>query len=346
MAEMTFVPPDTLEDLTTRIFVAAGTPEDLAKHVAQHLVKANLSGHDSHGVIRIPAYIAQSKTERLAPSARPEVVKEGPSSAVVDGKRGFGQVAASFAMDVAIRKATETGVAGVSIRRANHIGRLGHYSEEAAERGFIAFVSFGSAAPGSGHMAPFGGAQRHFGTNPISFGIPSKETPPVIVDFATTMVAEGKIQVARAKHAELPPGCIVDKEGKPSTNPHDFYNGGMILPAGGHKGYGLSMVAALLGAGLTAEAAATEGRGGGVFVLAINPRAFTTEEAFFGTVDNVAGAVKKVPTAPGFSEVLLPGEPEAKARAERRKDGVPVPADTWEAIGGAAKELGVELPQI
>jgi LDH2 family malate/lactate/ureidoglycolate dehydrogenase len=265
---------------------------------------------------------------------------------VVDGKRGFGQVAASFAMDVAIKKASETGIAGVSIRRANHIGRLGHYSEEAAERGYIAFVSYGSAGPGSGHMAPFGGAQRHFGTNPISFGFPAKETNPVVVDFATTMVAEGKIQVARAKHAELPPGCIVDKEGKPSTNPADFYAGGMILPAGGHKGYGLSLMAALLGAGLTAEAAATEGRGGGVFVMAINPRAFTDEAAFVGTIDNVAGAVKQVPTAPGFSEVLLPGEPEAHARAARRKEGVPVPEDTWEAIGGAAKELGVEMPRV
>src|SRR6266498_3831084 len=215
MAEMTHVAPGVLEDLAARIFVAAGTPEDLAKHVAQHLVKANLSGHDSHGVIRIPAYIAQSKTERLAVGARPEVIKDGVSSAVVDGKRGFGQVAASFAMDVAIKKASETGVA---IRRANHIGRLGHYSEEAAERGYIAFVSYGSAGPGSGHMAPFGGAQRHFGTNPISFGFPAKETNPVVVDFATTMVAEGKIQVARAKHAELPPGCIVDKDGKASTN--------------------------------------------------------------------------------------------------------------------------------
>lgn len=346
MAETTLVAPDVLEDLAARIFVAAGTPEDLAKHVAQHLVKANLSGHDSHGVIRIPAYIAQSKTERLVVGARPEVVKEGPSAAVVDGKRGFGQVAASFAMDVAIKKASETGMGGVAIRRANHIGRLGHYSEEAAERGYIAFVSYGSAGPGSGHMAPFGGAQRHFGTNPISFGFPAKETNPVVVDFATTMVAEGKIQVARAKHAELPPGCIVDKEGKPSTNPADFYAGGMILPAGGHKGYGLSLMAALLGAGLTAEAPATEGRGGGVFVMAINPRAFTDRAAFVGTIDNVAGAVKKVPTAPGFSEVLLPGEPEAHARAARRKEGVPVAEDTWEAIGGAAKELRVEMPKV
>jgi LDH2 family malate/lactate/ureidoglycolate dehydrogenase len=346
MAEMLAVPVDVLEDLAARIFTAAGTPQDLAKHVAQHLVKANLSGHDSHGVIRIPAYVTQIKGGRVVADGRPEVIQQGASSAVVDGKRGFGQVAASFAMDVAIKKASETGMGGVAVRRCNHIGRLGHYSEEAAARGYIAFVSFGSAGPGSGHSAPFGGAQRHFGTNPISFGIPSKETTPVVVDFATTVVAEGKIQVARAKHAQLPPGSIVDKEGKPSTNPQDFYDGGMILPFGGHKGYGLSLVAALLGAGLTAEEAASEGRGGGVFVMALNPRAFTSEDAFLGTIDNLSGAVKKVPTGPGFSEVLLPGEPEANSRAQRMKEGVPVPADTWDAIAGAARELNVEMPKV
>jgi LDH2 family malate/lactate/ureidoglycolate dehydrogenase len=150
--------------------------------------------------------------------------------------------------------------------------------------------------------------------------------------------------VARAKHAELPPGCIVDKEGKPSTTPEDFYAGGMILPAGGHKGYGLSLVAAFLGAGLTAEQAATEGRGGGVFVVAINPRAFADEDAYTGTIDSMAAAVEAVTPAPGFERVMLPGGPEARSRAERSRDGVPVPPDTWQAIGAAAQGLGVELP--
>lgn len=346
MAEMQLVPADALEDVAARIFTAAGTPNDLAKHVAQHLVKANLSGHDSHGVIRIPAYVSQIKGGRLVADGRPEVIQEGASAAVVDGKRGFGQVAASYAVDVAIKKASDTGMGGVAVRRCNHIGRLGHYSEFAAAKGYIAYVSYGSAGPSSGHSAPFGGAQRHFGTNPISWGLPSKETTPVVVDFATTVVAEGKIQVARAKHAQLPAGSIVDKEGEPSTNPEDFYAGGMILPFGGHKGYGLSLVAALLGAGLTAEEAASEGRGGGVFVMAINPRAFTSDAAFLGTIDNLSGAVKKVPAAPSFSEVLLPGEPEANSRAQRGKEGVPIPADTWDAIAGAAKELSVEMPKV
>jgi hydroxycarboxylate dehydrogenase B len=346
MAEMIFVPAATLEDMARRIFVAAGTPEDSAAHVARHLIKANLSGHDSHGIIRIPAYLSQAKSGRMDLAAKPEIVKEQVSTAVVDGKRGFGHVAASFALEVALKKAEETGIGAVAIRNCNHIGRLGDYSEAAAAKGFIAWVVYGSANPGGGQSAPFGGAQRHFGTNPWSFGIPGKEIDPVVVDFATTVVAEGKVQVARAKHLPLPPGCIVDKDGNPSTNPEDLYAGGMLLPFGGHKGYGLSVIASFLGAGLTAETASTDGRGGGVFVMAIKPTAFSDEDAYTGTIDSMAAAVKGSPPAPGFSEVMLPGGPEVKSRAERNRDGVPVPADTWEAVAKAAAEVGVEMPKV
>ena len=346
MAEMMLVAPGPLEELTKRIFMGAGAPEDVAAQAAAHLIKANLSGHDSHGVIRIPAYLRQIDAGGLIPGNRPEVIQEWPATAVVDGKRTFGQVAAAFAMDVAIKKAETAGIGGVAIRRANHIGRLGHYSEQAAAKGYVAMITYGSSGPNSGHMAPFGGAARHLGTNPWSLGVPAKEERPVVVDFATTVVAEGKIQVARAKHAELPPGSIVDKDGKPSTNPEDFYAGGMILPAGGHKGYGLSIFASFLGAALTAEQPATEGRGGGVFMMAVNPRAFTGEDAFFGTVDNLAGAVKRVAPAPGVNEVLLPGEPEANARAERQRDGVPIPEDTWNAIAEAAARFDVLMPDV
>src|SRR5207247_5360023 len=212
--------------------------------------------------------------------------------------------------------------------------------------GYVALISYGSAGPNSGHSAPFGGAARHLGTNPLSFGVPGKETTPVIVDFATTVVAEGKIQVARAKHAPLPPGSIVDKEGRPSTNPQDFYDGGQILLTGNHKGYGLSLLTALLGAGLTAEQAATEGRGGGVFMLAVNPRAFAGEDAFLGTVDNISATVKRVPPAPGVKEVLLPGEPEANSRAERQQNGIPIPEDTWNAISATAARFDVPMPEV
>jgi LDH2 family malate/lactate/ureidoglycolate dehydrogenase len=344
MAEMHLIQAAPLEELARAIFVAAGTPDDLAAHVARHLVKANLSGHDSHGVIRIPRYVQSIEQGTLDAKARPEVVKDWPGVAVVDAKRGFGQVAASFALDVAIQKASQVGIGAASIRHCNHIGRLGDYSEAAAERGYVAMVMYGSAGPGSGHAAPFGGTTRHLGTNPWSVGVPGGEGDPVIVDFATTVVAEGKIQVARAKHAPLPPGSIVDKEGRPSTVAEDFYAGGMILTMGGHKGYGLSLVAALLGAGLTAEEPITTGRGGGVLVLALNPQAFTDPEVYGPTIDSMTEAVKAVAPAAGVSRVMLPGGPEASSRAEREAEGIPIPEDTWEALTETATRLGVVVP--
>lgn len=345
MAEMHLVEAGQLEAMTKQIFADAGTPDDLAGVVARHLVKANLSGHDSHGVIRIPAYLKQIEEGRMTPGSRPEVIHETVATAVVDGKRTFGQVAAAFAMDVALKKAKEAGTGAVSIRRCNHIGRLGDYGEQAAEQSCVAIVMYGSAGPNSGHSAPFGGAARHLGTNPWSVGVPAGETHPVVLDFATSVVAEGKIQVARAKHAPLPPGSIVDKDGKPSTNAEDFYAGGMILPAGGHKGYALSVIAALVGAGLTAESPVTGGRGGGVFMVAVDPKAFGGTEVFTSTVDNLTEAVRAVPPAPGFSEVMLPGGPEAKSRAERRENGVPIAPDTWDLLVAAAQKANVAVPE-
>jgi LDH2 family malate/lactate/ureidoglycolate dehydrogenase len=345
MADTLLIKAEPLERLAAGIFVAAGTPQDLADHVARHLVKANLSGHDSHGVIRIPSYVRSINSGSLVADARPEVVRQTPGAAVVDGKRGFGQVAASYALDVAINKAAELGVGAASIRRCNHIGRLGDYGEAAAARGYIAMVIYGSAGPNSGHAAPFGGASRHLGTNPWSIGIPGGEGDAVVVDFATTVVAEGKIQVARAKHVPLPPGCIVDKDGQPSTTAEDFYNGGMILPVGGHKGYGLSLVAALLGAGLTSERPPENGRGGGVFVLAVDPRAFSDGEVYGQTIDAMTGSVTAVAPAPGVSDVMLPGGPEVRSRAERQAQGVPIPEDTWTALVETASRLRVDVPQ-
>jgi LDH2 family malate/lactate/ureidoglycolate dehydrogenase len=345
MAEMLAVAPGPLEEMTKRIFIGAGAPEDIAAHTAEHLIKANLSGHDSHGVIRVPAYLRQIENGVLDPAARPEVVREWPGTALVDANHAFGQVAASYALDVAITKAETQGAGAVALRRSNHIGRLGHYSEAAAARGYVAMVIYGNAGPSAGSSAPFGGTTRHLGTNPWSFGLPARETNPVIVDFATTVVAEGKIQVARAKHVPLPPGAIVDKEGKPSTNAEDYYNGGMILSMGGHKGYGMSLYAAMLGASLTNDEPPTEGRGAGIFISVVNPRAFTGEEAFYGTIDALAKGVKAVPAAPGFSEVLLPGEPEAKSRAERQQGGVPIAPDTWDLLVKACQRFSVPVPE-
>ena len=357
MADYYTVEPPALEAFGREVFVALGAPEDVAAEVAAHLVRANLAGHDSHGAIRIPQYATMIAQGAIKPGGRPVVIRERGATMLVDAADGFGQYATAWALDRAIERAAEQGSAVVAIRRVNHIGRLGDYTERAARQGYIAEVTVGAAGPGIGGAAPFGGAARFLGTNPWSLGIPTG-AEPVLVDFATTVVAEGKVRVARSKREALPPGCIVDKEGRPSTDPEDFYAGGMLLPFGGHKGYGLALGAALLG-GLAAigesdpsmagaAAPPTEpGQGdrtAGVFMLVVDPGAFGDPAAYVAGVASVTGALKRVPPAPGVGEVLLPGEPEARTRRQRQQEGVALPADTWTAIAEVAGRAGVEMP--
>lgn len=198
--------------------------------------------------------------------------------------------------------------------------------------------------------APFGGRRAMLGANPIAAGFPlGARRAPMIVDFATTVVAEGKVRVARDAGEQLAPGAILDREGRPSTDPNDFYDGGMLLPFGGHKGYALALTAEMLAAALVAPALwAEEGRGGpvfgqsGLFMLAINPAIFGTRDDYYRIAEDTLERMKGVPPAPGFAEVLIPGEPEARARAQRSRDGIPLAAATWQALAAVAAELGID----
>ncbi len=334
---------ERLRNVTRQIFEAAGTPPDLAAEMASILVESNLVGHDSHGVIRIPAYVTQIKEGTLVPEARPEVIRETPGSALVDGKYGFGHLAAAFGTDVAVRKAKEAQAAVVSIVRCNHIGRLGEWGSRAAAQDVIAIVTVGGF-DGPGIAAPYGGAAPALGTNPISIGMPGGEMPDLLVDFATTAIAEGKVQVARAKGVPLPPGCIIDREGNPSTNPEDLYKGGMLLPFGGHKGYGLAMVVELLGAALApGERYNSHGRGGAAVIVAVDASTFRPLSDYERSADATLRRIKAVPPARGFSEVLLPGEPEQRSKTERLRDGIPIAEATWTAIVEAGRSVGANV---
>jgi len=334
---------DRLRDVTRQVFEAAGTPPDLATNMADILVESNLAGHDSHGIIRIPVYVKSIKEGTLDPKARPEILRETPGSALVDGKYAFGHIAAAFGTEVAIRKAKESKAVVVSIVRCNHIGRLGEWGSRAAAKDVIAIVTVGGGG-GPGIAAPFGGAARALGTNPISIGIPGGNVPDMLVDFATTSIAEGKVQVARAKGVQLPPGSIIDKDGNPSTNPQDLYDGGMLLPFGGHKGYALSMVVELLGAAFSpGDEYNKGGRGGAAVIIAIDATTFRPLATYEKSADESLRRVKAIPPALGFGEVLLPGEPEQRSKAERLRDGIPVAEATWSAIVETGKGLGISL---
>lgn len=346
-----------LKQMTYSIFMAAGASQPNAERVAEALVDANLAGHDSHGVARIPQYLQAIAAGQLDPAARPAVLKETDCSLLMDGKWSFGQVGAQMCMQEAIRRAKEHGMAITALIRAYHIGRLGEYSEMAHDAGMIAFVTAGGFGGGkpmtAGGMAPYGGARPVLGTNPLSFGFPAGSQPPVMADFATSTVAMGKVNLARAKGEALPPNCILDRHGRPTTDPNDFYDGGVLLPFGGHKGYGLAVVVELLSQALTGSDTCGDAKdSGGIYMLAGNvflvlePGLFRPKEEYAAAADSIIQKIKAVPPAAGFSEVLLPGEPEQRSKARRRQEGVGVADGTWKALEEQAAKLNLNLTKL
>jgi uncharacterized oxidoreductase len=336
---MPHVAPDELRSLGQDIFVGAGVPIETARQVADSLVGANLAGHDSHGVIRVPTYVELVRGGRIVATAHPELMHETASIAAVDGHWAFGQLTARQSMAIAIAKARDSGIAAVSAVACNHIGRVGEWVEMAADEGLIGFATvaiygFGLSA------APYGGAERAMSTNPIAFGLPSATRGNVVADFATTTVAEGKLQVARAKGVDVKPGCIIDAHGRPSNSPQDFYDGGAMLPFGAHKGYGLAVVSQLLSLALTGALGAAQGElSSGALFVCMDPGAFGPRAAYGQAADTLLGQIKAVRPAPGFDEVLLPGEPEQRARAAHA-DGVLVDDVTWGKLQELRKTTG------
>lgn len=330
------------------VFEAAGVPNSEAKRVTDSLVEANLVGHDSHGVIRILQYVENIRKGKIKLGVKIEVVRETPSTALIDGHWGFGQVIAEKGMKIAIEKAKGTSMSSVGVFHCNHIGRLGEYSMMAAERDMIGAVVCNSE-PKGGLTAPYGGATRRLGTNPLSVAVPAKKMNHFLLDFATSIVAEGKVRVKRYRGERVPAGWILDKNGLPTNNPEDFYQGGALLPFGGHKGYALSLLIDIFGGILTgAGCPSTEGyeRGNGTFMMAIDISSFMPIEEFKEKVDDLLRAVKGTPTAPGFDEVLIPGEPEFKTKEKRLRKGIYVSDETWRKLGKVAQELGLDFEKI
>jgi LDH2 family malate/lactate/ureidoglycolate dehydrogenase len=326
-----------LETFVTDIFVAAGTPPDIAQYVSSSLVNSNLKGVDSHGVIRVSWYIELIQSGRIKPTARPVIQRETPSMAVVRGNSGFGIFAMGYAMEQAIQKAKASQVAAVGLIESTHTGRIGQFAEMAVEQHVVAIINGGGHRGPGRSVAPYGGAKRIMATNPYAFGIPGGRFGPVVVDFATSTVAEGKLRVYRDKHEPLPPGWIVDKDGQPSTKAEDFYNGGMLLPAAGHKGYGLALVAELLGSALLGPTPELNW-----FIVAVDIASFQPVTEFLRISEEFLQEVKNVPPARGFKEVLIPGEPEVRTAKQRAVEGIPVADDTWKKLQETARQVGVD----
>ena len=256
---------DQLEKLGARIFEAAGVPEDEAQIVAESLVKSNLTGHDSHGFIRVPQYVDTMKKGSTVPGAELEVVSETPNTAVLKGNWGFGQVMARKAMEVAIGKARTNFVSTVTMSQSNHIGRLGEYPVIAVENGMIGMIMINNHGTGQ-LMTPWGGTARRLSPSPMSIGLPTGSADPVVLDISMSVMAEGKVRVKRNRGEKLQEGAIIDAEGNPSTEPKDLYGPpqGAILPFGGivgYKGYGLGFVVDVLAGALSGAGCSRARRG-------------------------------------------------------------------------------------
>jgi LDH2 family malate/lactate/ureidoglycolate dehydrogenase len=342
-------------EVCERVFRAWGAPDDIAACVARSLVESNLAGVDSHGVVRIGNYYRFVKPGWWVPAGRPTVAREGPCTAIVDGTWGFGQPAMHMGLDLGIAKAQEHGIAGIGVIQAGHIGRLGEYAEKAVAAGMIALMGTSNARSG-GHVAPYGGAERVFSTNPMAAGVPAREHVPFIMDFATTVVAAGKLELGGEPDKPIPAGWAVDQEGRPATSARQYLEGGAMLPFAGHKGYALMLLiellaGALTGAGVTQrpQGVPTGGlgfAGNSTFLVVLDVAHFTHVDRFFADVDGLFERLNGVKPAPGFQGVIVPGEPEAEQRLRRAEDGITVSDAVWNQIVQIAAESQVSLADI
>jgi uncharacterized oxidoreductase len=345
---MPIINPQELENLSVEIFKSAGASEEEAKIVSGHLVRANLAGHDSHGVIRINQYINNVKNGLTVPGAEFEIIKETPILAVIDGHWGFGQVIAKKGVELAVKKASENGISAVAIRHSNHIGRLGDYTSITLEKEMIGLIFANSGVA----VAPFGGVERLLSTNPICVGIPSGRNTPFLLDMATSVHAEGKIRVRHHRNEKVPDGWLIDKEGNPTNDTYDYYEGGAILPLGGdigYKGMGLGLLVDFLAGALTEASCSSStefrkpGGSNGTFIIVIDISHFTSPKEYKKRVNEVITNIKKSKKQKMVKEILIPGEPEALHKMQRMETGIDLPDTTWKSIVTIAEEYGITV---
>ena len=346
---MTVKSMDEWQRLSVKILQAAGANESNAQSVAEALVKADLRGVHSHGLRQLPGYVKAIRNGELMPTTYPEIREESPTTALVSSNWTFGQVGARFAIKVAIAKATKHRVAVVSLVEAHHIGRLGEYSEMATAEGMVCLIWASGYSQIQQTAVPYGGRDKVLNTNPLSIGFPVGEESPMVLDFATTATAGGKVMLAKINGTQVPPGSIVDRDGNPTTDPEDFVNGGSQLPFGGHKGYAIMLAVEFLGRILTgSDAHAEPNRGGnhrhqGVTMMVMKADLFSPKEDVAGRADEMARQLRAVPPAPGFKEVLVPGDLEARTRSARSREGIPLSDGVWKSLVEAAASLNIAL---
>lgn len=338
---------DSLAKAIEAIVRAGGSDAREAKLVAENLVTANLTGHDSHGVGMIPRYIESLLEGGLVVNQHPKITFDGGAMISLDGQAGYGQVIGLEAMEIGIARAKQHGMCVMGLGHSHHLCRIGQWAEQAVAAGLVS-LHFTNVISRS-IVAPYGGADARFGTNPMTVGIPIPNEPPFILDMATSAVAQGKIRVAHNKREKVPPEWLIDDKGNPTPDPKF----GVIEPFGAlrtfglHKGYGLAVVCELLGGALTgggtwhSEDRSKKRVWNGMLTILIDPKRLGTADAFATETTAFLESLRKSPTAPGVDKVRIAGEPERETRARRERDGISIDDNTWTDIVAAGAKLKV-----
>ena len=343
MSDLRFT-QEVLEAITTRVLMGMGAPSGAAEAVARSLVLSNLVGHDSHGIIRLVEYSGWVQGGQIIPGALPTIAWQDKATASIDGEWGWGQMAAALATQTVIEGAREYGTATAVLSRTNHVGRLGEYVDLIAQAGMmgIAFCNTGGEV-----VAPFGGIKKVLGTNPFAWSVPGVAGYNLVLDFSTAVVAAGKVVLAAMNDEEIPPGALIDKEGKPSTRAKDLEEGGALLAFGGHKGSGLSVLIDVAAGMLSGNMPATiskSGFGNGTVIIAVDIARFVPLDLFRGITEQFAGAIHDAGGSDS-SHVALPGEIEAKSKASRLIDGILISGGVQQSIINIAASYGVLVPE-
>jgi uncharacterized oxidoreductase len=342
---------DHLVVLIAAIFERAGCSPAEAERIASHLVEANLVGHDSHGIIRVSSYVQWLHSGKVFADRRLHIVFENDAIAVVDGQCGFGQSIGEQAMQLGIEKSSKHGVAVVALRNSGHLGRIGDWPLMAAQAGKLSLHFVNTSGAGI-LVAPFGGIQRRLSANPIAAGVPVEGGTPIILDMSACTIAEGKIRVAFNKGVPVPENCIIDAEGKPTTDPRIFYADppGAILSIAGHKGYGLAVICEMLAGALTGGGCSNPANAGrvvnGMLSIFLDRATFQPQAEFAAEVQRFIDWVKSSAKATPTGEILMPGEIEERTRAVRVRDGIDIDEKTWSQVLATAFSLGMNAEHV
>lgn len=346
----TVILPGPLQRIVQETFSAAGCNPTEAQQIAERLVDSNLVGHDSHGVIRVSYYVNWLKEGLVRANQTLKIISENEVLAIVDGNSGFGQSIGVQAVRLGLEKVRHLGVSVIGVRNCGHLGRIGDWPRLAADQGILSLHFVNTSGLGN-LVPPFGGIDRRLSANPIAVGIPVAGRVPMIVDISCSSIAEGKIKVAFNKGVPVPENCIIDSEGKPTTDPKVFYANppGAILPFGGHKGYCLSVVAEVLAGAITGGGCTAPGiksLSNGMLSIYLDPGRFALESAYGMELNRFIDWIKSSRTATPGGEILVPGEIEERTKAARTRNGIELDDTTWQQIQQTAQAVGITPQRI